>query len=258
MAELIARELNEAVEDSSGNAGASFAAYAARGNIAAKIFVPESTSAPKQAQIEAFGAELVLVPGPRSESAQAVRDAADKGAIYASHAYLPFGLPGLATIAYELLDQLGEVPGTIIAPAGHGSLLLGISQGFDALKRAGEITTKPRLIAVQARACAPLWAVVNMGASGLAWVTEGETLAQGVQVTKPTRGDELVKAIEASGGTVLAVEEEEIVEGRNALAKLGFYVEPTSAIVWSALQQVLPEIPEPIVTILTSSGLKSS
>ena len=254
---LASRSVTEAVEDSSGNAGASFAAYAALAGIHARVFVPDYTSGPKRHQIEVYGAELAPVRGPRSEAAAAVRKAADEGAVYASHAYLPFGLPGIATIAYELYEELGEAPGAVVAPVGHGSLLLGIAYGFTALHATGIIKNQPRLVGVQARACAPLWALSTQGAAGLAWVTEGETLAEGVRIHQPLRGDELLKAVEASGGRFAAVEEEQILPARDSLAKVGLFVEPTSAIVWSALQEFATELPEPIVLILSGSGLKA-
>ncbi|MEX1071173.1 MAG: pyridoxal-phosphate dependent enzyme [Anaerolineales bacterium] len=254
---LFTRGVKEAVEDSSGNAGASFSAYAARAGIKARVFVPSYASGPKRKQIEAYGAELVPILGPRSEAAAAVRKAADEGAVYASHAFLPFGLPGIATIAYELVEQLGGPPGSIIAPAGHGSLLLGIAKGFAALKATGIIPINPVLVGVQARACAPLWALSTQGAAGLGWVSEGETLAEGVRVLQPLRGDELLQAVEASAGRFVAVEEEQILPARDALAKAGLFVEPTSAIVWAALQELAADLPEPIVLILTGSGLKA-
>jgi len=254
---LLARGVKEAVEDSSGNAGASFAAYCARAGIHARVFVPDYASGPKRAQIKAYGAELVSIPGPRSAAADAVGRAADEGAVYASHAFLPFGLPGIATIAYELHEQLGGAPGTVVAPVGHGSLLLGIAQGFAALQATGIIKNLPVLVGVQARACAPLWALATQGAAGLAWVTEGETLAEGVRVAQPLRGDELLRAVEASGGRFVAVEEEQILPAGDALAHAGLFVEPTSAIVWAGLQGIAAELPEPIVLILSGSGLKS-
>jgi threonine synthase len=254
---LTTRGIKEAIEDSSGNAGASFAAYAARAGIKGRVFVPDYASGPKLAQIEAYGAELVSIAGSRSEAANAVKKAADEGAFYASHAYLPFGLPGIATIAYELLEELGETPGAIIAPAGQGSLLLGIAMGFEALKAAGIIKKQPQFVGVQAQACAPLWSLSTQGAAGLAWVTEGETLAEGVRVLHPMRGDELMKAVDESGGAFIAVEEEEIMPARDSLAKAGLFVEPTSAIVWSAFQKVAQNLAEPIVLILSGSGLKS-
>ncbi len=253
---LLSRQVSQAVEDSSGNAGASFAAYAARAGLKTKIFIPASASGPKRAQIEAYGAQVVPVPGPRSNAAEAVQVAAQQGAVYASHAYLPHGLLGYATIAYELIDQLEQPPGTLIAPVGQGNLILGIGRGFSALKEAGRISRLPCLVGVQARACAPLWAVSKYGAAGLAWVTEGETLAEGVRLKHPVRGDIVLRAVEASQGFFVAVEEEHILPSRDQLALLGLYVEPTSALVWDALHQVVGQVPEPIVVILTGSGYK--
>jgi threonine synthase len=252
----LARRVSQAVEDSSGNAGASFAAYAARAGLRAKIFIPASASGPKRAQIEAYGAQVVPVPGPRSNAADAVGRAARQGEVYASHAYLPHGLLGYATIAYELVEQLSQAPGTVIAPVGQGNLILGIERGFSALKAAGRIARLPCLIGVQARACAPLWAVSKYGAAGLSWVTEGDTLAEGVRLKHPVRGDLVLQAVEASQGFFVAVGEEDILPGRDQLALQGLYVEPTSALVWDALKQVVGNAPEPVVAILTGTGYK--
>lgn len=255
---LRARRITEAVEDSSGNAGASFAAYAARAGIHARVFVPAYASGPKRAQMAAYGAEVIPVEGPRSRAAEAVRQAAEAGAVYASHAHLPFGLDGFATIAWELAEQMDTPPGTIVAPVGQGSLLLGIARGAEALVRAGAWPKIPLLVGVQALACAPLYALARGGREALAWVTEGETLAEGVRILRPVWGDALMNALSRTPGAFVAVEEEAIRQGREELAHRGFYVEPTSAIVWDALAQIASWAPEPIVLILTGHGLKAS
>ncbi len=252
-AALKAVGVKEAIEDSSGNAGASFAGYAARAGLRARVFVPAAASGPKRKQIEMYGAEIVAVDGPRSKAAEAALAAAESGAYYASHVYNPLGLAGNATAAYEIWEQLGHAPEHIVLPVGHGSLLLGLHRGFQALKEANLIDRLPKLIGVQAMACAPLWAVHNYGGQGLQWVTEGETVAEGIKVFRPLRGDFVLAAIRESGGSVLAVEEDAILPGRNALARLGLYVEPTCGVVWEALKQVAGEV----VVILTATGLKS-
>jgi threonine synthase len=195
--------------------------------------------------------------GPRSNAALAVRRAADAGAVYASHVHQPFGLAGLATVAYEITAQLGAAPGTLVVPAGQGSLLLGAWRGFKALQMAGVTGTMPRLVGVQAAACAPLWTVYTAGAAGLAWVAERPTLAEGVRIKTPMRGDAVLAAVRESGGTFAAVEEAEILPGQAALAGLGYFVEPTSAIVWDGLRQVIDSAPDPVVVVLTGSGYKS-
>jgi threonine synthase len=106
--------VGSAVEDSSGNAGASFAAYAARAGIKARIFIPEYASGPKRDQIKTYGAEIISVRGTRAETSKAILEVVkQEGAIYASHAFLPLGLPGIATISYEIQEQVYMSPGTI-------------------------------------------------------------------------------------------------------------------------------------------------
>jgi threonine synthase len=255
---LKGRGVMAAVEDSSGNAGASFAAYAARAGLKARIYLPDAASGPKRAQILAYGAEAVRILGPRSNATRAARAAVEaEGLAYASHAFLPHNLAGYATAAYELFAQLGEAPGTLVAPAGQGGLLLGLGRGFVALQRAGLTSRLPRLVGVQARACAPLWAVAQFGAAGLSWVSEGETLAEGIRVVNPLRGDAVLQQVQAMGGLFVAVDEADIRAGRDELARRGFYVEPTAAVVWPALLQLRRQTPEPLVAILTGSGLKT-
>jgi len=256
LTQLAARGVREAVEDSSGNAGASFAAYAARAGIRARVFVPAVASGPKRNQIEAYGADLVSVPGPRSASAEAVLAEVRQGAVYASHAYLPFGLPGIATIAYEIVEQLGAAPGTVIAPVGHGGLFLGLAQGFLAMHQAGLVKAVPHLAGVQARACAPVWLGYTSGLDAMAGAEERQTAAEGVRVRQPARGEAVLSLVAQWNGQILAVEEADILPAYFELARMGFHIEPTSSLVWAALKQVLGKVPEPIVLILSGIGLK--
>ncbi len=255
---LKAAGIREAVEDSSGNAGASFAGYAARAGLQARVFVPATAAGPKRAQIAAYGAQVVPVEGPRSKAAEAAEAAVKAGAQYGSHIYNPLGLAGNATAAYELWEQLGRAPARVVLPLGHGTLLLGLHRGFKALLQAGLIEHLPQLIGVQAMACAPIWAVHAYGREGLGWVTEGETVAEGIRVVRPVRGDAVLAALNESAGTVLAVEDPAILAGHTALARLGFYVEPTSAVVWEALAHPATQGPGETVVMLTGSGLKSN
>jgi threonine synthase len=251
---LRSRGVTEAIEDSSGNAGASFAAYAARAGIKARVYVPDSASGPKRKQIEAYGAELVPVPGPRSKASQAVIQAAESEMVYASHAYLPFNLPGYATCAYEIYEQLGRGPGAIIVPAGQGGFMLGISRGFEVLLRAGKVHRIPMMIGVQVSALAPLYALWKNGTMND--VVESPTIAEGVRTRWPVRAEAVVEITRRSGGRFVSVDEAFILSGRDALARLGFYVEPTSALVWRVLEESISDLPDPVVVVLTGSGLK--
>jgi len=251
---LLSRGVRQAVEDSSGNAGASFSAYAAHAGIAARVFVPGSASGPKLNQIIQYGAELVKVPGPRSEAAAAVLRDAEKGKPYASHAFLPFGQTGIATIAYEIWEQLGGHPGTVIAPVGQGNLMISVMRGFASLSRAGLIPAQPHYIGVQAAACAPVEAYYRGGLAAMEQVTEGPTVAEGVRVRHPAQAEAIIH--ELGGGKIMAIPEEEILPAYKALACRGIFAEPTSALVWAALERLRGQVPEPVVLIISGSGLK--
>ena len=126
--------MREIVVDSSGNAGASFAAYAARAGIRLRLFVPADASPAKLLQARAHGAVVVAVPGPRSAAGEAARGAlegAGPDVAYGSHMWQPAFLAGTATFAYEVFEQLGRrAPDAVVAPLGGGTLLLGVHLGF--------------------------------------------------------------------------------------------------------------------------------
>lgn len=255
---LLAAGVKEAVEDSSGNAGASFAAYASRAGIQGKVFIPAYASGPKRKQIESYGSEVVPVPGPRAKAAEAVLKEVDRGSVYASHAYLPHGTAGIATIAYELVEELAGPPGTILVPVGHGSLLLGIWLGFQALLKCGAISCQPRLIGIQAAACDPLYRAFHAEQSHSVPVPAGKTMAEGVAIVDPYHGASVLEAVRDSDGTFIHVEEGRIPEGQRALALAGIYAELTSALVWDGMRQLAEDLPEPVVCIITGHGLKSA
>lgn len=250
---LAAAGVDHVVEDSSGNAGCSLAAYAARAGLRATIYVPAHASPAKQAQIAAYGARRVVVPGPRRQAAQAVLEAAASGAVYASHVYHPLISAGMKTAAYEIWEQLGgRLPDAVVLPVGHGSLLLGLAQGFAEL--GGPM---PHLFGVQAAACAPLAAAWEAGAADPLPVPEEETVAEGVRIAAPVRGRAILDAVRRSGGALLAVADEETIAARQRLAHLGFFVEPTSALAVAGLNRLRPRLEGTVVVILTGSGLKS-
>ncbi len=248
------------VEDSSGNAGASLAAYAARSGIEAEIYVPAYASPNKLAQIAVYGAKLVKVEGPRERASQAAQEAAAQGAYYASHYYNPFTLEGLKTIAYEIWEQLGgRAPDNLVLPVGHGTLLLGDYRGFNDLLSVGLIEKLPRLFAVQAEPCAPLYEAYQRELDDAFPIEKNETVAEGISIAQPVRGRQILAAVRETGGTVLAVSDEETLRARDELARRGLYVEPTSAVAIAALPQLRDLIKDEELTVvpLTGSGLKS-
>ncbi len=255
---LQARGIQEVVEDSSGNAGASLAAYTASVGIKSKIYVPESASGSKIKQIETFGAEIHRVSGSRADVTEKILKVVEGGAVYASHAYLPVNLLGYGTAAFEIYEQLGNrMPAGVIVPAGQGGLLLGLARGFETLRIADTKNMSiPRMIGVQTHACAPLWEKIS-GKQLEKQARNNRSTAEGILVSEPLRANMVLTAIKESGGFVDVVQEEQIMMGRNALARLGFFVEPTSAVVWSALENNITDLYDPVVVLLTGSGYKN-
>lgn len=246
------------VEDSSGNAAASLAAYCAHAGIRARIFVPAYASAAKKDQIAYYGAQVVSVEGSRHQATLAAQKAA-RNAYYASHFYNPFGLAGTRTFAYEICEQLGwKAPGSVIFPAGHGTLLLGSYWGFRDLLQAGVINHLPRLFAVQSAACSPLYQAYSRGMDEIPEVQVGDTVAEGIRIVDPVRGPAVLRAVRDTGGSVVMVDDWETLRGREALARQGLYVEPTSAVVVPAMHKLDKVIGGDEITVvpLTGSGLK--
>ena len=132
--------------------------------------------------------------------------------------------------------------------------MLGIARGFEALLRADKIQKMPMMIGVQASACAPLYAMWKNGTMND--VVESPTIAEGVCTRRPVRAEAVVEITRRTGGRFVSVDEAHILSGRDALAHLGFYVEPTSALVWHALEESISNLPDPVVVVLTGSGLK--
>jgi threonine synthase len=259
---LRARGIGLAVEDSSGNAGASLAAYCAAAAIEARVYAPSHASDAKLAQIESYGARLERVPGPREESARRAQEEAQHGAAYASHAYLPFGLSGIATIAFEIWEALGRAPQAVVLPAGHGTLAAGLLLGFTALLEGGNILRLPRFVLCQAEACAPVFAAWR-GHLDAEAPMRGTSRAEGILINKPVRLARMLQAITASGGIATRVSEVEIDDGWRMLNRAGISCEPTSAVVVAGVRQALaagvlgPEAEGEVVLIVTGHGLKS-
>lgn len=254
--------ITHVLEDSSGNAGASLSAYAAAAGLTCRILVPETASYPKIAQIAACGAEVVKIRGSRQDVAEAAL-AMSREIFYASHNWQPMFVEGVKTLAYELWEQLGfRAPDNVVVPVGYGANVLGCARGFEELARNGEIAHGPRIFAVQAANCAPLHAAYEANRENPTAVAVKPTIAEGIASSRPTRAREVLKAVRASGGKIVAVSEEEIVAALGALARKGLYVEPTAAAAAAGLTQLAAthaiRADETTVLVLTGSGLKDS
>ena len=261
----VAKELGvqEVVEDSSGNAGASVAAYAARAGIGAHIFAPASAPAAKLGQIAVYGATTHLIEGDRQAVTDAAIEFAERnGMVYASHNLSPYFTEGTKTFAYEVAEEFGgDLPRHIVIPVGNGSLLIGAHTGFGELLRNGRIPAIPKLHAIQARAVMPLAA---------AFVNESQpapaarsTIAGGIAVANPPRLRQSLHALRDTGGSAIAVEESDILRWQRVLAREeGVFVEPTSAAAFAGVEALVGKgtirHSESVLVAATGFGLKDA
>ena len=262
MAYLRAAGIATILEDSSGNAGAAMAAYAAAAGIACRILVPASRTS-RQAGADARrrrrrGAHRRLPPGRHRRGAHRSRDDVLRQPPTGS----PSSSRGTKTVAYEIWEQLGfRAPDNVVAPAGGGGNVLGAAIGFKELLAAGQIDRMPRIFAVQAAHCAPLVAAYEAGASDYVPTETQATIADGIALARPVRMREMLAALRQTGGAGVAVSEAEILAALKALLRLGLFVEPTSAAGAAGVSKLIAQgtikAGETTALILTGSGLKA-
>ncbi|UWG46665.1 Threonine synthase and cysteate synthase [Halanaeroarchaeum sp. HSR-CO] len=249
--------VDRVVEDSSGNAGAAIAQYAARAGVEADIYVPAGAKESKLKAIRRVGATPVPIEGTRQDVTDACVAAVEAGdAWYASHAWNPAFFAGTATFAVELAAQRDwSVPDAVVVPLGHGTLFLGAYRGFTALRDAGWTDSVPRLLGVQAAGVAPIAAALNEDADGPI-----NDVADGIQITDPVRQKQILDAVDDTGGDAIAIGEAATEAALTALHERGFYVEPTSAIAVAGLEAYrergVLSTDDDVVVPLTGSGLK--
>ena len=251
--------VRKVIVDSSGNAAAAMAGYAAAADMACVVYAPDDASPGKLVQARAYGAEVIPVAGTRDDVATAAHSAAesDPSAYYSSHNWSPIFAEGVKTWALEVFEQLGErPPAAAFVPAGGGSAFIGGWRGFAA------IGSLPRLVAVQPAACAPMVRAFDTGAERAEAVQPQPTLAEGAKIGSPVRDRQMLAAIRTSGGWATAVPEEELVAALRELWSQGIYAEPTAALGAAAFRMAVTEgrpLPDgEIVVLITGSGLKAT
>ncbi|BDC17132.1 threonine synthase [Acidianus sp. HS-5] len=236
-------------EDSSGNAGASIAAYGAAAGMKVKIFVPSTARGNKLKQIESYGAEVVKVEGSREDVARA---AENSPYYYASHVLQPQFRDGIRSLAYEIVRDLDwEVPDNVFLPTSAGTLLLGVFEGFNHMFNQGVISKIPKIIAVQTEQVMPLCSKVK----GIKYTPPEKvtSIADALVSTNPFLLPEMEKVVKEYGDCIV-VSDGEILEAWRELAKKGLLVEYSSATVYSAYKKA--NLKGTTVLLLTGSGLK--
>ncbi|MCJ7429951.1 pyridoxal-phosphate dependent enzyme [Candidatus Bathyarchaeota archaeon] len=247
-------------EDSSGNAGASMAAYATRAGLKAKIYVPENVSGQKFSQIQFYGAEVVKVSGSRSKVAEEAQKPEERK-FYGGHILHPLFRDGIRSLAYEIAEQLGwRAPELLYLPVSAGTLLLGVLSGFKHLVESDVIETMPHVVACQTRQVSPLYhRLKNSDYHPPEKIT---SIADALVSVNPPLLDLMAKQLKEAKGDAVMVEEDEILDAFEELARKGFFVEPSSAVAYAGYRRQL-ELKEAskkdqTVIVLTGSGLKTT
>ncbi len=248
------------VQDSSGNAGNSVAAYCGRCGIGCDIYVPEGTSPGKIAMIQAHGATAHVVSGSRDHCADVCRAQVDEaGKYYANHVYNPFFYEGTKTYIYEVYEQLGRIPEHVFLPLGNGTLFLGAIKGLEHLLDSGCIDHMPQLIAVQSEHCDPILQAAAIHDKAPVRITPTATMAEGIAIGVPMRGQEILSYMYKYHIQGVTVPEDRILEARSVLAKQGIYAEHTTAANLAAYWRYCDEhgkTPDSLIT-MCGAGLKS-
>ncbi|MQY15086.1 hypothetical protein SRB5_52640 [Streptomyces sp. RB5] len=241
---------------SSGNHGASAAAYAARAGL--RCVVLNATAPPAvRSFLRGYGAAVLPVTPDHTWAltTQLVErlgfhPVSNRTVTHTGH---PFGPEGYKTIAYEIFLDLG-VPEAVYVPTGYAETLFGVWKGFAELRALGLTTVVPRLYACEPAAGGPLHAALGAGTPA-ASVTVGTTDAYGIAC--PVGGYRGVHAVTESGGGALLVTDDEMRAARAELGRAGLWTELSAAAGLAGLRQRGgPPADGPVVVVSTSGGFK--
>lgn len=249
---------------SAGNAASAMAAYAAAAGIEAHIFMPQDVPQSNYIECKAFGAKVTLVDGLISDCAKIVADRREsEGWFDVSTLKEPYRIEGKKTMGYELAEQMQwRLPDVIFYPTGGGVGLIGMWKAFAEMEELGWIgPERPKMIAVQVEGCQPVVRAYQLGTERSEFWQNAHTVASGLRVPKPL-GDFLVlDAVRKSGGTAIAVSDDDMMQAGVKLATdEGVFVAPEGAACMAAMEQLIAngtlDPASRMVIYNTGSGLK--
>jgi len=216
-----------------GNAGGALAAYAAAAGIPAVIVMPKDSPSANVLECQAFGAEVVKLDGLISDCGKYVAEHKDSEGWYdVSTLKEPYRIEGKKTMGYELWEQFGgKLPDVIIYPTGGGVGLIGMCKAFDEMQEMGWIgTERPRMVAVQAKGCAPIVRAWEAHQDSAQFFQNATTIASGLRVPGPLGDLLMLSMLRRTNGTAIAVADNEMLRAGRELASLeGIFGAPEGA-----------------------------
>ena len=249
---------------SAGNAGGALAAYAALAGMEAHIFVPQDTPKANIIECLALGANVTLVDGLITDCGKIVAERKDaEGWFDFSTLKEPYRVEGKKTMGYELAEQMNwELPDVILYPTGGGTGLIGMWKAFDEMEAMGLIDKKrPRMVVVQATGCAPIVEAFQQNLTAGVEIENAHTVASGLRVPKAVGDFIMLDILRKSGGTAVAVTDEELVAGAREIGKYeGIFAAPEGGALLSALKKLIADKwinqSDRVVLFNTGSGVK--
>ncbi len=237
--------LNHLAMPTNGNAGAAMAAYASAAGMKTTIFCPDDTPEVNVEEIALQGGDVYRVNGLINDCGKIVGEGKEKAGWFdVSTLKEPYRIEGKKTMGLELAEQLGwELPDAIFYPTGGGTGLIGMWKAFDELEAIGWIGSKrPKMIAVQAAGCAPIVKAWEEGAEHAPLWENAWTAAAGIRVPVAVGDFLILRAVRASNGFAIAVEENDIFAARDAVAREeGLLLCPEGAATYAAYRQSLDD-----------------
>ncbi len=249
---------------SAGNAAGAMSAYAALAGLPAFVFMPRDVPPLFIAECRAFGATVTLVDGLITDCGKlAAEGVRDEGRFDVSTLKEPYRLEGKKTLGYELAEQFGwTLPDVVIYPTGGGTGLVGMWKAFDEMEELGWIgSERPRMVSVQSTGCAPMVRAFERGDEFAEPWEGGRTVADGLRVPAAVGDFLILRALRESGGTALAVSDEEMLDGVRLMARSeGVFGAPEGGATVAALRELLKtgavDPGEQIVLFNTGAGVK--
>ena len=246
---------------STGNAASSCAGMAASLGLRSVIFLPERAPEPKVAQLLIFGATVLRVRGSYEDAFRLCQRSCERWGWYNRNSGInPYLVEGKKTAGLEIAEQLGwEVPDWVAVSVGDGCTLAGVWKGFREWRTLGLIRTTPRILGVQAAGAAPITAAFLTGEP--LRPVEPATVADSIAVGVPRNWKKAVLAVRESGGTMINVGDDAILEAMRYTGRLaGVFAEPAAAAAVAGLQIAVAGGIVPrratAVALITGNGLK--
>ncbi|MBA3440457.1 MAG: threonine synthase [Pyrinomonadaceae bacterium] len=249
---------------SAGNAAGALAAYAARAGLEAFIFMPADTPRANIIECQQTGAHVQLIDGLITDcGAEVARRKDAEGWFDVSTLKEPYRVEGKKTLGYELAEQLNwTLPDVIIYPTGGGTGLIGMWKAFAEMEAMGWIDAKrPRMVSVQAAGCAPIVRAFMEGKRFADEFANAATTASGLRVPRAIGDFLILDAIRASGGTAVAVTDDELIHATGEMgAAEGLFAAPEGAACLPALRKLIRagevKPSESVVLFNTGAGVK--